>query len=79
MNAAPKASHVASQVNNDSAREVDVTAHDLPLHCPREGSPLWSRHPRVYLDVLKNPAGEACCPYCGTQYRFTGPRPTGHH
>jgi hypothetical protein len=25
---------------------VDVTAHDLPLHCPRPGAPLWARHPK---------------------------------
>jgi uncharacterized Zn-finger protein len=61
----------------DSAREVAVTAQDLPLHCPRPGSPLWARHPRVFLDVLKNDA--AVCPYCGTKYRYTGEKPAGHH
>ncbi len=63
----------------DDAREVNVTAHDLPLHCPRPGAPLWARHPRVYLDVLKNHEGKASCPYCGTVYTFTGERPSGHH
>ncbi len=62
---------------NESAREVSVTAHDLPLHCPVLGAPLWARHPRVFLDVLKS--GEAACPYCGTKYRFSGERPKGHH
>ncbi|HTY02102.1 MAG TPA: zinc-finger domain-containing protein [Rhodocyclaceae bacterium] len=62
---------------NETAREVDVTAHDLPLACPREGAPLWARHPRVFLDVLDQ--GTAVCPYCGTTYRFTGPAPKGHH
>lgn len=62
---------------NETTREVAVTAHDLPLACPREGAPLWARHPRVFLDVLKT--GETACPYCGTLYRFTGERPTGHH
>lgn len=61
---------------DETAREVTVTAHDLPLACPREGSPLWARHPRVFLDVLKS--GEAVCPYCGTQYRFSGEKPKGH-
>jgi uncharacterized Zn-finger protein len=56
-----------------------VTAHDLPLACPRPGAPLWARHPKVFIDVLKSPTGEAACPYCGTQYRFTGERPKGHH
>jgi uncharacterized Zn-finger protein len=62
---------------DETVRAADVTAHDLPLHCPRPGSPLWARHPRVFLDPLKT--GEAVCPYCGTRYRFTGERPKGHH
>lgn len=66
----------ASQVS-DTAREVSVTAHDLPLHCPQPGAPLWARHPRVFLDVLKS--GSTACPYCGTRYTFTGDRPSGHH
>ena len=61
----------------DTARAVDVTANDLPLHCPLPNSPLWARHPRVFLDVLKS--GSAACPYCGTRYTFTGERPHGHH
>jgi len=62
---------------DETVREVEVTAHDLPLACPRKGSPLWARHPRVFLDVSKS--GEAVCPYCGTKYRFTGEKPKGHH
>lgn len=59
------------------SREIRVTAADLPLHCPVPGAPLWARHPRVFLDVLAS--GEALCPYCGTHYVFSGPRPHGHH
>lgn len=65
--------------SNETARNVQVGADDLPLHCPRPGAPLWARHPRVFLDVLRAPGGEAACPYCGTVYRFTGERPKGHH
>ncbi len=61
----------------DTNRNVTVSAQDLPLHCPRSGSPLWARHPRVFLDVLKT--GQATCPYCGTQYSFSGEKPKGHH
>ena len=57
--------------------QVELTAHDLPLHCPQPAAPLWSRHPRVYLDVTKT--GEAHCPYCGTHYVFKGELPMGHH
>ncbi len=62
---------------DEKTRSVAVTADDLPLHCPRPGAPLWARHPRVFLDVLKQ--DETACPYCGTVYRFTGERPKGHH
>jgi len=62
---------------NDSARDVAVSAADLPLHCPPPSAPLWSRHPRVFLDVTKS--GSARCPYCGANYRFTGAKPKGHH
>jgi uncharacterized Zn-finger protein len=39
--------------------------------------PLWSGHPRVFLDVLKT--GETVCPYCGTKYVFKGEAPKGGH
>jgi len=64
---------------NENSRNVDVTAHDLPLACPRPGAPLWARHPKVFIDVLKPESGQAACPYCGTMYHFTGERPKGHH
>ena len=66
-----------SEKLNETSREITVTAHDLPLACPRPGAPLWARHPRVFLDLMKQDAAD--CPYCGTHYRFTGERPTGHH
>ena len=49
---------------------VEVTAKDLPLYCPNPTMPLWSSHPRVFLDVEAE--GEALCPYCGTRYRLAG-------
>ena len=54
----------------DTAKHVDLTEKDLPLHCPMPGAPLWSRHPRVFLDVVKS--WEALCPYCGTRYSYKG-------
>ena len=62
-------------MNTDTAREVQVTEKDLPLHCPLPGAPLWSRHPRVFLDVVKE--GHALCPYCGTKYVYKGAPPKG--
>ncbi|MFB1029523.1 MAG: zinc-finger domain-containing protein, partial [Thauera sp.] len=39
--------------NTDKTQAVVTTAKDLPLHCPPPGAPLWARHPRVFLDILK--------------------------
>ncbi|MEO1957088.1 MAG: zinc-finger domain-containing protein [Methylophilaceae bacterium] len=47
-------------------KELEVTAKDLPLHCPTKEVALWASHPRVFLDIVR--AGEVACPYCGTKY-----------
>jgi len=46
---------------------VELKAKDLPAYCPNPGMPIWSSHPRVFLDVTH---GEVACPYCGTRYRL---------
>jgi len=56
---------------------VEVTGKDLPLYCPNPTMPLWSSHPRVFLDVEAE--GESLCPYCGTRYRFAGGARKGSH
>lgn len=45
---------------------VDVTAKDLPLHCPTPDTSLWNSHPRVFIPIEES--GEAKCPYCGTVF-----------
>lgn len=55
---------------------IPITAADLPLHCPPPNAPLWSTHPRVFLDVQKT--GRVSCPYCGACYELSGPVPSGH-
>ncbi|MDX2219896.1 MAG: zinc-finger domain-containing protein [Burkholderiales bacterium] len=57
-------------------KHVDVTAADLPLHCPMPQQKLWNTHPRVFLPI--EASGEAKCPYCGTEYKLTGPVKAGH-
>ena len=47
---------------------IQVSEANLPLVCPRPDSPLWCQHPRVFLAA--DAEGQACCPYCGTQYRL---------
>ena len=56
---------------------IEVEAKDLPVFCPNPQMPLWSSHPRVFLDIAER--GEARCPYCGTLYKFTGELPKSHH
>ena len=60
----------------DTAKQIEVTAKQLPLHCPLPGAPLWARHPRVFLDVARE--GAARCPYCGTLYVYKGAPVRGH-
>lgn len=47
---------------------VTVTADDLPVYCPGPKAPLWSMHPRVYIELAKS--GTAACPYCSTIYQL---------
>lgn len=58
-------------------RRIEVSAADLPLHCPTPAQVLWNAHPRVFLPVEKT--GEALCPYCGTLYILKGMARSGHH
>ena len=51
---------------------VEVVAADLAgpgvVFCPNPKMPLWSNHPKVFIDVATT--GEGKCPYCGTVYRL---------
>ncbi len=49
---------------------IEVHAEHLPVYCPGPLSPLWSLHPRVYIDTSKT--GQASCPYCSATYRVVG-------
>ena len=55
------------------APPVEVDAADLPVYCPNPAMPLWSSHPRVYLEIAAT--GSAMCPYCGTRYALKGEPP----
>ena len=51
---------------------VELAARELQgpgvTFCPNPKMPLWSNHPRVFIDVATT--GEGACPYCGTVYRL---------
>jgi uncharacterized Zn-finger protein len=66
-----------SEPTANKSRRIEVTAADLPLHCPMPSMLLWNAHPRVFLPVEKT--GEALCPYCGTHYTLKGGAGAGHH
>ncbi len=54
------------EIPANAQNRYEVTAADLPVHCPMPGMSLWNSHPRVYLPLEE--AGEARCPYCGAMY-----------
>ena len=58
-------------------KTFEVTAKDLPLHCPTNEVALWASHPRVFLDIGKT--GRVACPYCGTQYVLKPGEVVAHH
>lgn len=65
---------------NETNSTVEVTAKDLQGHgvvfCPNPKMPLWSGHPRVFIDVAST--GEGKCPYCGTVYKLKAGETVGH-
>jgi uncharacterized Zn-finger protein len=61
----------------EQTKEIEITAKDLPLHCPTKEVALWCSHPRVFLDIAAS--GHAMCPYCGTQYKLKAGEVVGHH
>lgn len=56
-----------SEVKQNSAA-VELDGKDLPAHCPNPAMPIWSSHPRVFLDLASG--SDAKCPYCGTTYKL---------
>jgi uncharacterized Zn-finger protein len=61
----------------NKVRYVEITAEQLPLHCPMPDMVLWNAHPRVFLPIEQT--GEALCPYCGTFYKLKGGPAGTHH
>ncbi|HYD79485.1 MAG TPA: zinc-finger domain-containing protein [Paucimonas sp.] len=57
-----------SEVKQSTTGAVELDGKDLPAYCPNPAMPIWSSHPRVFLDIAAN--GEAKCPYCSTVYKL---------
>lgn len=47
---------------------IPISDTHLPLFCPGPQAPLWSMHPRVYIEIAKD--GNAICPYCSAHYQL---------
>lgn len=56
---------------------IPVSANDLPLYCPGPKAPLWSMHPRVYIEIEKD--GHAICPYCSAKYQLKSGEASNEH
>ena len=57
-----------NQTNVPQDEPILIQEQDLPLSCPGPKAPLWSLHPRVYIEI--GHTREALCPYCGAHYRL---------
>jgi len=66
-----------TSVRENEGSFVEVSAKDLPLHCPTDEAALWSSHPRVFLDLAKT--GQVACPYCSTRYKLKAGEVLTHH
>lgn len=57
---------------NEARAPIEMSAAELSgpgtTFCPNPRMPLWSSHPKVFIDV--GTTGEGRCPYCGTLYRL---------
>ena len=70
----PDKAAMAKPLKTPNAKNsVEVSAADLPLHCPTDDCSLWDSHPRVYIPVEEN-GGQAKCLYCGTVYILKDPK-----
>jgi uncharacterized Zn-finger protein len=71
-----------NMANTEPRAVVELAAADLQgpgvVFCPNPKMPLWSNHPKVFIDVATT--GEGKCPYCGTVYRLKpGEKAHGAH
>jgi uncharacterized Zn-finger protein len=59
---------------------VEVSAAELQgpgvVFCPNPRMPLWSNHPKVFIDLSHEGLGK--CPYCGTEYRLKAGEKLAH-
>ena len=67
-------------MSRESKSVVEVTAAERQgpgvVFCPNPRMPLWSNHPKVFIDLSHE--GQGKCPYCGTEYRLKAGERVAH-
>ena len=58
------------QQHENKKTHIEIKETDLPLRCPMPDMISWNSHPRVFLEIEKEPNKEIICPYCSTKYRL---------
>jgi len=58
------------ELKENTSKAIVVHEKDLPLCCPMPTMLAWNSHPRVFLQIEKEPSKEIICPYCSTLYRL---------
>jgi uncharacterized Zn-finger protein len=56
------------QEHENTKKQIEITEKDLPLRCPMPDMAHWNAHPRVFLEIEKEPNHAIICPYCSTKY-----------
>ena len=57
-------------LQENTHKQIEITAKDLPLHCPLPSMLKWNAHPRVFLEIEKAANHQIICPYCSTTYKL---------
>jgi uncharacterized Zn-finger protein len=57
-------------LKENTEKYIAIKEKDLPLCCPMPNMKTWNSHPRVFLQIEKEPAKEIRCPYCSTKYKL---------
>ena len=61
---------MSHELHANKKTQIKITARDLPLHCPMPEMLKWNAHPRVFLEIEKEPQHTIICPYCSTHYKL---------
>ena len=57
-------------LQENTKRHIEIHETDLPLSCPMPDMQSWNSHPRVFLEIEKEPSMKITCPYCSTVYKL---------